>query len=46
MNAGNFGATDQGVEIDTAKLARVAVAPTYKWRWPGARYADGSVADY
>jgi galactonate dehydratase len=35
-----------GVEIDTAKLAQVAADPKYRWRWPGARYADGSVADY
>jgi galactonate dehydratase len=35
-----------GVEIDTARLAKVAADPKYKWRWPGARYADGSVADY
>jgi len=35
-----------GIEIDTTKLAKVAADPTYRWRWPGARYADGSVADY
>ena len=35
-----------GVEIDVAKLAKVAADPKYKWRWPGATLPDGSVADY
>jgi galactonate dehydratase len=35
-----------GIEIDEAKLTQVAADPKYKWRWPGASYADGSVADY
>jgi galactonate dehydratase len=35
-----------GVEVDTVKLAKIAADPKYKWRWPGATLADGSVADY
>jgi galactonate dehydratase len=35
-----------GVEIDLDKLAKVAADPKYKWKWPGAKLADGSVADY
>lgn len=35
-----------GVEIDSAKMAKVAADPKYKWRWPGATLADGSIADY
>jgi galactonate dehydratase len=35
-----------GVEIDVEKLGKVAADPKYKWKWPGAKLADGSVADY
>jgi galactonate dehydratase len=35
-----------GVEIDLEKLRKVAADPKYKWRWPGAKLQDGSVADY
>jgi galactonate dehydratase len=35
-----------GVEIDREKMAKVASDPAYKWRFPGARLKDGSVADY
>jgi galactonate dehydratase len=35
-----------GVEIDVVKLMKVAADPKYKWRWPGAKLPDGSVADY
>ncbi len=35
-----------GVEIDVEKMAKVAADPNYKWRYPGARLKDGSVADY
>lgn len=35
-----------GVRIDVEKMAKVAADPQYKWRWPGARLKDGSVADY
>ena len=35
-----------GVEIDREKMAKVAADPAYKWRFPGARLKDGSVADY
>jgi hypothetical protein len=34
------------VEIDREKMAKVATDPAYKWRFPGARLKDGSVADY
>jgi galactonate dehydratase len=35
-----------GVQIVADKMAKVAADPKYKWRWPGATLADGSVADY
>ncbi len=35
-----------GIEIDRAKLVRVAADPKYKWRWPGSKMRDGSIADY
>jgi galactonate dehydratase len=35
-----------GVEIDVAKMARVAADPKYRWRWPTVTLPDGSVADY
>jgi galactonate dehydratase len=35
-----------GVEIDVEKLGKAAADPKYKWKWPGAKLADGSVADY
>jgi galactonate dehydratase len=35
-----------GVEVDVEKLAKVAAEPKYKWKWPGAKLADGSIADY
>jgi galactonate dehydratase len=35
-----------GVEIDTAKMAKVAADPKYRWRWPTVTLPDGSVADY
>ena len=35
-----------GVEIDVAKLAKVAADPNYKWKWPKMMLKDGSVADY
>jgi galactonate dehydratase len=35
-----------GVTIDVAKLEKLAADPKYKWRWPGAKLPDGSVADY
>jgi hypothetical protein len=28
------------------KMAKVAADPKDKWKWPGAKLADGSVADY
>jgi galactonate dehydratase len=35
-----------GIQIDLEKMARVAADPKYQWRWPGAKLADGSIADY
>ena len=35
-----------GVEIDVEKLTKLAADPKYKWKWPGAKLADGSIADY
>jgi galactonate dehydratase len=35
-----------GVEIDAAKLARVAADPKYRWQWPRITLPDGSVTDY
>ena len=35
-----------GVQIDVAKLNKVAADPNYKWRWPGATLPDGSMSDY
>jgi galactonate dehydratase len=35
-----------GITIDVEKMAKVAADPKYKWKWPGAKLADGSVADY
>src|SRR5438067_1654364 len=34
-----------GIEIDREKMAKVAADPKYKWKFPGARLKDGSVAD-
>ncbi|MCH2211757.1 MAG: mandelate racemase/muconate lactonizing enzyme family protein [Fuerstiella sp.] len=35
-----------GVTIDRDRMATAAADPNYKWRWPGAKLPDGSVADY
>ena len=35
-----------GIQIDLDKMAKIAADPKYKWRWPGAKLADGSIADY
>ena len=35
-----------GIEIDIAKLNKVAADPKYKWNWPPQKLPDGSVADY
>lgn len=35
-----------GVDIDAKALAEVSKNDTSKWKWPGARLADGSIADY
>lgn len=35
-----------GVEIDVDKMAKVAADPQYKWKFPGAKLKDGSIADY
>jgi galactonate dehydratase len=35
-----------GVEIDEAKLAKVAADPKTKFTWPIMRLKDGSIADY
>jgi len=35
-----------GVEMDEAAMAKVAADPKKKYKWPGAKYADGSVRDY
>jgi galactonate dehydratase len=35
-----------GIEIDRDKMAKFAADPKYKWKFPGARLKDGSIADY
>jgi hypothetical protein len=35
-----------GVEIDEQAMAKVAADPKNKFRWPGAKLRDGSIADY
>ncbi len=35
-----------GIEIDREKMAKVAAEPKYKWKYPGVRLKDGSIADY
>jgi len=33
-----------GVEVDEVALAKVD--PNKQFKWPGAKYPDGSIADY
>lgn len=35
-----------GVQIDIAKLQKLAADPNYKWKFPRVTLPDGSVADY
>jgi len=35
-----------GVDIDEKALAEASKNDTSKWKWPGAKLADGSIADY
>jgi galactonate dehydratase len=35
-----------GIRVDLDRMAKVKSDPAYKWRWPGAKLPDGSIADY
>lgn len=35
-----------GVEMNEAEIAKVAADPKRKYKWPSAKYADGSVREY
>ena len=35
-----------GVEMDEAAMAKVAADPKKKYKWPSAKFPDGSIRDY
>jgi galactonate dehydratase len=35
-----------GIEVDEDRMKQVAADPQRRFRWPSARYADGSIRDY